>query len=53
MTGLGLTMGGEDLHFFACTETASLLRRVGFHDVQVAHLPTLLPYPHTLFTSTK
>lgn len=53
MTGLGLTMGGDDLHFFACTETAGLLRQVGFRDVQVVHLPTLLPYPHTLFSCLK
>ncbi len=53
MTRLGLTMGGGDLHFLACTETAGLLRQVGFQDVRVHHLPTLLPYPHTLFTCSR
>ncbi len=53
MTRLGLTLGHGDLHFFSCTQTAAMLREVGFRDVQVAHIPTLLPYPHTLFTCCK
>ncbi len=53
MTSVGLTMGGSHLHFFSCTETARLLHQVGFRDVQVVHLPTLLPYPHTLFACTR
>jgi len=53
MTGLGLTMGHGGLHFFSCAQTVALLRRVGFREVQVAHLPTLLPYPHTLFTGLR
>ena len=53
MTRLGLTMSHGSLHFFGCAQTASLLRRVGFRDVQVVHLPTLLPYPHTLFSCLK
>ncbi len=50
MTTLGLTMSGEGLHFIGCDQTSALLREVGFRDVQVFHLPSLLPYPHTLFS---
>lgn len=53
MTGLGLTLGHGSLHFLSCTESAGLLEQVGFRDVQLLHLPSLLPYPHTLFTCSK
>ena len=50
MTTLGLTMNRGSLHFIACTETTKLLLQAGFSDVKVNHLPSLLPYPHTLFS---
>lgn len=50
MTRVGLTMGHGSLHFISCTETVGLLRQAGFRDLQVVHLPFLLPYPHTLFS---
>jgi 2-polyprenyl-3-methyl-5-hydroxy-6-metoxy-1,4-benzoquinol methylase len=53
MTSVGLTMNGGALHFIACTETTKLLQQAGFSDVKVAHLPSLLPYPHTLFSCTR
>ena len=49
MTRLGLTLGHGSLHFISCTETSGLLARAGFRNVEVQHLPTRLPYPHTLF----
>ncbi|MHB1162116.1 MAG: class I SAM-dependent methyltransferase [Chloroflexota bacterium] len=49
MTRLGLTLSTGGLYFLSCAETMELLRQVGFQDVRVHHLPTLLPYPHTLF----
>ena len=53
MTGLGLTLGHGALHFISCTEHVDLLRQAGFRDISVMHLPTLLPYPHTLFVGSK
>lgn len=50
MTRLGLTLNSGSLHFVSCTETVELLRRAGFRDVQVVHLHSMLPYPHTLFS---
>ncbi len=50
MTRVGLTMGQEDLHFISCTETVDLLKQAGFGQIEVVHLPFLLPYPHTLFS---
>lgn len=53
MTGLGLTLGHGSLHFLSCTENAGLLGQAGFGEIAIKHIPTLLPYPHTLFTCSK
>ncbi len=52
MTRVGLTMGPGGLHFLGCRDTADLLRRAGFRDVEVVHLRSRLPYPHTLFLAS-
>ncbi len=49
MTGLHLTMGHGDLHFVGCQEQAGLLEEAGFRQVDVEHLDSRTPYPHTLF----
>jgi 2-polyprenyl-6-hydroxyphenyl methylase/3-demethylubiquinone-9 3-methyltransferase len=53
MTKVGLTMSDHALYFVSCAQTVSMLRQVGFHEIQVVHLPTVLPYPHTLFSCTR
>ena len=52
MTRIGLTMGEHALYFLSCEQHVGLLKEAGFRHVDVAHLPFLLPYPHTLFTCT-
>ncbi len=53
MTRVGLTLGHGDLHFLSCGENAGLMMQAGFEDVQITHIPTLLPYPHTLLVSSR
>jgi 2-polyprenyl-3-methyl-5-hydroxy-6-metoxy-1,4-benzoquinol methylase len=50
MTGLGLTMGHGELHFFSQEQNASLLELAGFRP-QLVDLNTWLPYPHVMFVS--
>ncbi|HEX2987057.1 MAG TPA: class I SAM-dependent methyltransferase [Chloroflexota bacterium] len=53
MTRIGLTLGHGDLHFLSCKENAGLMKQAGFGEVEITHIPTLLPYPHTLLVSSK
>lgn len=52
MTRIGLTMGEHALYFISCKQTVELLKEAGFRQIEVVHLPFLLPYPHTLFVCT-
>ena len=50
MTGIGLTMGGQGLHFFSRHQNADLLRQAGF-EPRFVDLNNWLPYPHVMFVS--
>ncbi len=50
MTGLGLTLGHGELHFYSREQNAGLLQLAGF-ETRIVDLNTWLPYPHVMFVS--